>query len=272
MCHRCITALVTGAILAAGPVFAAAQTTPAASPQAPGMSAMSPFGKPATLQGAHVVIIDGSAHHELTADAAQIAHTDMSGMNAGNMMSSMGTNMALSAVSIVAGPIGAIAAPLISMFGHKAPPKPTMHMLIALPGSASSNVLSSAAPSFTIDYADIPGINPDAYTPELVKLNQTNDNWRVVAISESSDPAAFAAISTNGMVPSGMSGSHEAPKITESRVDYANVTVASRGHATIALAHALDPGEYGIVLRPLASQTDVSPASLLTVWDFSVQK
>lgn len=253
-----ITALVIEALLVTSPTLA--QT---AAPQMP-------FAKPATIQGAHVTVTDGSNRHELTADAAQIAHSEMSGMHGSNMGSAMATNMAISAASVVAGPIAAVVAPLVSIFGHKSQPKPTMHVLIALPGTASSEVLSSNTPSFAIDYASIPGINPDAYTPELVKLTQTNDNWRVVATSESSDPTAFASLSTNGMVPTGMSGTHEPPKVTESRVDYAAVTVASRGHATIALAHALDPGEYGIVLREAPNGGDVAPASLLTVWDFSV--
>lgn len=252
---RCITALITGALFATGPVLA--QTPPA-------------LPMPAAIQGARVIAIDGAAQRELKADTAQVAHTEVQGSHGSNMMSSMTTNMAITAVSVFAGPIAAVAAPIVSLFNHHSAPKPTMRTLLALPGRASSNALSTAAQSFTIDYADIPGINPDAYAPELVKLTQTNDNWRVVAVSESSDPSAFASLFSNGMVPAGMNGTHEMPKITETRIDYATVSVSSRGHATIALAHTLDSGEYGIVLRPTASATDVSPASLLTVWDFSV--
>ena len=197
MRFRCILALVVAAILTAAPALAQSEPAPP----------VSPLGKPAILQGAHIIVVDGSAQHELTADAVQIAHSEMGGMKGGNMMGSMATNMALSAASIVAGPVAAVAAPIISLFNHHSAPKPTMHMLLALAGNASSYVLSSAAPSFTIDYADIPGINPDAYAPELVKLTQTNDNWRVVATSESSDPSAFASLYTNGMVPAGMTGS-----------------------------------------------------------------
>jgi hypothetical protein len=104
----------------------------------------------------------------------------------------------------------------------------------ALAGTQSSRVLD-VSPVFEIDFAHIPGVDPDRYQPEIVQLVPTNDNYRLVAAAETDG-------ANTGALPRG-------PIIEE------NVTAEStrigRGQYRVAPKTALGPGEYALVLRPI---------------------
>ena len=230
------------------------------------------FGSPPAAAG-HVWVTGASTKQELPVAQTQVAQMQMNGAGGNAMGSSMLKSVASSALAFAAGPIGAVASSVFSMFGHHAsPPKPNIHMVLALAGEHSANELAAGSPEFELNYADIPGLDPDAYTPEVLKLSATKDNWRVVSASDSSDPSAMSMM----MMPAGMpvvsaTAAPEAPKLTEDRVPAASIVMLSRGRARISFAQPLDPGEYGIVLRPIDSkQTAGLQIALRTVWDFSV--
>lgn len=225
----------------------------------------------AQVENPHVWLIQDGSKREIPAATAQITKAQMNGMSRGNVGSSMLKELATTALTIATGPIGALASPMLNLFGHHHPARPSMQMVIALSGQHSENALTTTTPSFEVDYADIPGVDPDVYTPVLLKLESTKDNWRLLGVSESTDPSAMSSIMTGGVVPS--TGSHEAPKIDEDRVAAATVQLSSSGHAQITLQHPLDPGEYAVVLRPVANaKGDLSQSLFLTAWDFAVQK
>ena len=139
----------------------------------------------------------------------------------------------------------------------------------ALAAPQSSRVLD-VTPIFEIDYAHIPGVDPDRYQPAIVQLVPTKDNYRLVAAAET-DSASKDAL------PRG-------PIIEESVA--ANSTRLGRGQYRVAPKMALVPGEYALVLRPLAEtrrerrrDTEASLGELLggstsqilyLTWDFSV--
>jgi len=104
----------------------------------------------------------------------------------------------------------------------------------ALAAPQSSRVLD-VAPVFEIDYAHIPGVDPEKYQPAIVQLVPTDDNFRLVAAAET-DGASTRA------VPSG--------PIIEETVATQN-TRLDRGRYRVTPEGALGPGEYALVLRPI---------------------
>ncbi len=98
----------------------------------------------------------------------------------------------------------------------------------ALPGRTSHSALPSRMPSFEIEFSDIPGIDPDAYEPVVVKLMPTKDNWRLVETSKDKfDKHGNDTRSTK-------TGSQTPIKVTS----------LGRGHLLVAPASELAPGEY----------------------------
>ncbi len=139
----------------------------------------------------------------------------------------------------------------------------------ALAAPQSSRVLD-IAPVFEIDYAHIPGVDPDRYQPAIVQLVPTNDNYRLVAAAETEDASKDA-------LPRG-------PIIEESIATES--TRLARGQYRVAPKMALGPGEYALVLRPISEtrrerrrSSEASLGELLggstsqilyLTWDFSV--
>jgi hypothetical protein len=259
-------ACTAGLLITGVPAFALAQTA-APAPIASAAAAQ----VTATAQPAQVWVTDGSTKHELALTQVQVARTEQSGGDRG--ANSMVTNLGATVLSVAAGPIGAVASSIFSLFGHHPAPKPSFRAVLALAGQHSAAPLSTNSPSFELDYSNTPGLNPDAYAPAILKLQVTKDNWRLVSLSSASDPSALTAL----MMPAGMpamaaSGSQAAPSLTEDRVTAASIVMLGRGHAQITLSQPLQPGEYGIVLRPVQNaQNDALQPVLRNVWDFSVR-
>jgi hypothetical protein len=139
----------------------------------------------------------------------------------------------------------------------------------ALAATSSARVLDFD-PLFEIDYAHIPGVDPDRYQPAIVQLVGTNDNYRLVAAAETDG-------ANTGALPRG--------PIIEENV-YAERTRLGRGQYRVAPRSPLGPGEYALVLRPIpeskrarrrnaeASLGDLLGGStsqiLYLTWDFSI--
>ncbi|MGH9781629.1 MAG: hypothetical protein ACRD33_07390, partial [Candidatus Acidiferrales bacterium] len=58
--------------------------------------------------------------------------------------------------------------------------KPMTTYVWGVPGPASSNVLQIATPSFTVSFARTPGVNPDDFAPEIVKLTPAQNTCRLI--------------------------------------------------------------------------------------------
>ena len=140
----------------------------------------------------------------------------------------------------------------------------------ALAAPQSSRVLD-VAPVFEIDYAHIPGVDPEKYQPAIVQLVPTDDNYRLVAAAETDGASARA-------VPSG-------PIIEETVAT--RTTRLDRGRYRVAPQGGLGPGEYALVLRPIPEtgrrrrgrDTEASLGELLggstsqilyLTWEFSI--
>ena len=161
--------------------------------------------------------------------------------------------------------VGGLASTLGSLFR----PDEERTAVWALAATQSSRVLD-LSPVFEIDYAHIPGVDPERYQPAIVQLVSTSDNYRLVAAAETDGANARA-------LPSG-------PIIEESVATES--TRLGRGQYRVAPKTALGPGEYALVLRPIPEtrrerrrNSEASLGELLggstsqilyLTWDFSI--
>ena len=240
-----------------------------------------------------VVLINGDKQETVNRSITQIAKSEVKGGKGGAGMSPMGSmatlgmrgmgggvsglsmmgglgGAALRFAPLAAGPGIMFAGPAMSLATgliggglthHSSAPKATY--LWALPGAHSAYVVATAKPKFEIEFADIIGLDPDAYEPALVKLTTTKDNWRLVgATKETFDKH----------------GSEKQSAITEDRTEIKTTSVG-RGHVFIEAAAPLTSGEYGVVLHPVKSHKNSNSAGagltaeqtiFYSVWDFSV--
>ena len=166
--------------------------------------------------------------------------------------------------SMFAGPAAGMALGMVGSMGsmghHHGPPKVTY--VWALPGPQSSFSLAGNNPRFEMSYGNLLGIDPDAYEPQLIKLIESKDNWRLVGATKTT---------------MGQMGTEAFEKVTEARIAITSQKLA-RGQMQFSPRQPLQPGEYAIVLRAIhpgkraegslggGAETSI----FFSVWDFSV--
>ena len=158
---------------------------------------------------------------------AQVAFAGGSGKRGERMKNLQG--LANQALAFASPAVSGIATTLGSLFR----PNEERTAVWALASPQSARVLD-VAPVFEIDYAHIPGVDPEKYQPAIVQLVPTDDNYRLVAAAETDGTNARA-------VPRG--------PIIEETVATAS-TRLDRGRYRVAPQGELGPGEYALVLRP----------------------
>jgi len=195
-----------------------------------------------------VSLVAGGSTSPMQPSIAQIAKANapqgLSAANplAGNPLGGLASqNMTFAALSGAANLIpmvrmATMATKLFSSVGKSQQSSPTF--VWGLPNHGSSLVAPSSSPAFDIQYASVAGIDPDAFEPVLVKLTPTSSNWRLVGA---------------GSMIVGVGGATALPKITEDRAPVKSTRLAP-GHVRLEPAMPLAPGEYAIVLRPVAAQ------------------
>lgn len=161
--------------------------------------------------------------------------------------------------------LGGITTTIGSLFGSDTEHRSAVW---ALAGTGAARELD-ASPRFEIEFSNIPGVNPDAYQPTLVRLVPTSDNYRLVAAAKTEGAGSVAR-------PSG--------PIIEELVE-TETTRLGRGRYRARPAAALEAGEYALVLRPIVKKErrrDRKNASLgellgggtsqilYLTWDFAV--
>jgi hypothetical protein len=159
---------------------------------------------------------------------AQVAFAGGSGKRGDRMKNLQG--LANQALAFASPAVSGIATTLGSLFR----PNEEHTAVWALASTQSARVLE-ATPVFEIDYAHIPGVDPEKYQPAIVQLVPTSDNYRLVAAAETDGANARA-------MPHG-------PIIEESVAT--NSTRLDRGRYRVAPRAELGPGEYALVLRPI---------------------
>jgi hypothetical protein len=149
-------------------------------------------------------------------------------------------NMTFAALSTAANliPMVRVATMASKLFSASKSQQSSPTFVWGLPSHSSSTVAPSSSPAFDVQYAAAAGIDPDAFEPVLIKLTPTSSNWRLVGA---------------GSMIVGANGATALPKITEDRTPVKSTRLAA-GHVRLEPAMPLAPGEYAIVLRPVATQ------------------
>jgi hypothetical protein len=207
-----------------------------------------------------VSLVAGGNSSPMQPSIAQIAKTSApQGLSAVNPLSGsnpLGSlasqNMTFAALSTAANLIpmvrmATMASKLFSSVG-KSQQSQSPTFVWGLPSHSSSFVAPSSSPAFDVQYASVAGIDPDAFEPVLVKLTPTSSNWRLVGA---------------GSMIVGANGATTLPKITEDRAQVKSTRLAA-GHVRVEPAMPLAPGEYAIVLRPVAVQSAQSAQTAQT--------
>jgi hypothetical protein len=209
-----------------------------------------------------VWLVQATERAPIAPTIAQVAFAGGSGRRGERMKNLQG--LAGQALAFANPAVSGIATTLGSLFR----PDEEATAVWALAATQSSRVLD-VAPVFEIDFAHIPGVDPDRYQPAIVQLVPTNDNYRLVAAAETDNANA-------GALPRG-------PIIEENIAT--ETTRLARGQYRVAPKANLGPGEYALVLRPIPESgrrrrnTEASLGELLggstsqilyLTWEFSI--
>jgi hypothetical protein len=124
---------------------------------------------------------------------------------------------------------------------------PTVTYVWGVPAPKSSNAFQTTKPNFTVDFSRTPGVHPDEYQPEIVKLTPAQNSCRIVGATQgkanaSASPAADWEVFSHYL---------------EEPVPLSLQKVAP-GKYTVAVASELLPGEYGLVIRPVSKDKKFS--------------
>jgi hypothetical protein len=236
----------------------AAAAAPAALASTPrvgamGVPIMNSPGADAPVQLPKVMLVVGDQKIPIQPSSTEIANSKgKGGSKAGGILKGFGTGMEMA---------GSMAGAPMPHGGSGAQKMPGVAYTWALPRRTSSFSLPSHASGFEIEFSDIPGIDPDAYQPVIVRLIQTKDNWRLVETSQDKfDKHGNDTRSTK----------------TKDKLPLM-ITPLGRGHLQVRPASELTPGEYGLVLHPKKDQKEFAgvpmpnvEALFYSVWDFSV--
>lgn len=147
--------------------------------------------------------------------------------------------------------------------------QPTVTYVWGVPGPASSNVLQTTMPKFSVSFAKAPGVNPNDFAPEIVKLTPAQNTCRLVGATtgkqdvRSHDAADWEVYSS----------------FVEERVAV-TLQKTNAGEYEMSPQSALLPGEYAVVLRPVSKTEKFSGGDVArgqgpglmfdTVWTFQV--
>jgi hypothetical protein len=181
---------------------------------------------------------------------------------AGSMKgSSKVANMALMANPMLGGALMAG-----SMFAHR---KQSVTEVWAIPGPKSETVIHVTQPSFEVHCDNIPGIDPDAFQPVLLRLEPTPNNFRLVGATEAK---------TDSMQDSAADWSLYSSFVED--LGPAHSTKLAPGSYQLQVSSALPPGEYAVALRPISKDKKFSGMSISqnkgdglifnSVWSFEV--
>jgi hypothetical protein len=111
----------------------------------------------------------------------------------------------------------------------------------ALNGGSSSVSVGGNNPSFDVNYAGLPGVNPDQFEPVIVKLSPTpQSNFRLVGATEAVNTAAQSTQQDWPIYSA----------FVEDRIAAKGEKLGA-GHAQLTPTAAMSPGEYAVALRPI---------------------
>jgi hypothetical protein len=196
-----------------------------------------------------VFLAQGASSRELPLEKTQLAETKTKPSSMKNLAAdpaltqAMVNTVAMDAAMHMNSPLaGSAMGPAGSVFtglmGHR---KPTVTYVWGVPSPASTTVLQTSSPKFSINFSRTLGITPDDYQPTIVKLTPAQNTCRIVGATQGkedmrSSPAADWQIYSSFL---------------EERVAV-NAEKVKAGEYKLSPNSPLMPGEYAVVLRPVS--------------------
>jgi hypothetical protein len=116
-----------------------------------------------------------------------------------------------------------------------------------VPNPASTNILQTSSPTFSIDFSRTPGVSADDYEPAIVKLTPAQNTCRIVGATEGKEDARSSP-SADWQIYS---------HFLEERVTV-NAKKRGPGKYELSPGSGLLPGEYALVLRPVSKTKNLS--------------
>jgi len=147
--------------------------------------------------------------------------------------------------------------------------QPTVTYVWGVPGPASANVLQTTTPKFAVNFSNAPGVNPNEFAPEIVKLTPAQNICRLVGATRGKEDARSQEAANWKIYSS----------FVEDRVAI-NLQKTAPGEYQVSPQSPLYPGEYAVVLRPVSRDKKFSGGDVArgqgpglmfdTLWSFQV--
>ena len=229
-----------------------------------------------------VMVTQGNATQELKLEKAQLAETktkpsSMKSLAADSavtqaMQAGVSTATYSAATHINSGVGGSAVQEAGSVFsGIMSRRKPTVTYVWGVPSPASTNVLQTVSPSFSLDFSRAVGVNADDYEPAIVKLTPAQNTCRIVGATEGKEDIRSSPAADWQMY------SH----FLEERVSTRPEKLGT-GKYKVSPASELQPGEYAVVLRPTSKEKKFSGGDVAraqgdglmfdAVWTFQISE
>ena len=205
-----------------------------------------------------VMVTQGNSTQELKLEKAQLAETktkpssmkSLAADSAVTQAMTAGVNTATysAATHMNSGVGGSAVQEAGSVFsGVMSRRKPTVTYVWGVPSPASTNVLQTVSPSFSLDFSRVVGVNADDYEPAIVKLTPAQNTCRIVGATEGKEDIRSSPAADWQMY------SH----FLEERVS-THPEKLGAGKYKVSPASELQPGEYAVVLRPTSKEKKFS--------------
>lgn len=221
-----------------------------------------------------IAYIQNGAEQRMPLEKTQLAQTKNKPVSMGKLAADGGMQGTMSTATadiashtgIAGGAVSGIGSAFGSVLGQR---KPEVTYVWAVASAVSATVLSSDSPQFSINFSTMPGINPDDFEPQIVKLTPAQNSMRLVGASRGKEDA-LADSAVNWQVYSGF---------VEDRVKIQSKKLGP-GQYQISPVTQLLPGEYGVVMRPVSKDKKFSGGDVMraqgdglmfdAVWSFQV--
>jgi len=148
--------------------------------------------------------------------------------------------------------------------------KPSVTFVWGVPGRSSPTALATNAPKFEVVYEGMAGVKAEEFAPVLLRVVPAKDEWRLVGATKGKEDA-LQSYKADWELYGGY---------VEERIPV-RVNQTAPGRAEVEPELPLVPGEYALVLRPLAKKKKYAGAAVATgagdgalvnlVWSFSVR-
>jgi hypothetical protein len=259
-----------------GPVTAGASPAAAAAGGTQPAAASAPPASKSKWHMPTVTVMQNGSSQELPLEKTQLATTKAkpssmkslagdSALQSGISTATLGAETHMNS-GMGAGSIQEAGSVFSGIMGHR---KPAVTYLWGVPNPASTNVLQTTTPTFSVNFANAPGINPDDYEPAIVKLTPAQNTCRLVGATQAKEDAGSSPAADWEVY------SH----FLEERVAV-NAKKLATGKYEMSSTSELLPGEYGVVLRPISKSKKFSGGDVArgqgdglvfdAVWSFQV--